>query len=41
MTDDEIREMIEMFPNLPNPTHYPQTFLYYVNLYRFLKSFGN
>ncbi len=33
MTDEEIREFIEMFPNLPNPEHYPRCFEWYVRLF--------
>ena len=38
MTDEEIQEFIEMFPNLPNPEHYPMCFEWYVKLFWYYKN---
>jgi hypothetical protein len=38
MTEQQIKEFIEYWgDNLPNPTHYPRQFEYYVLLYRHIK----
>lgn len=38
MTDDEINELIEFWGNrLPNPEHYPKTFMWYVKLWRYYR----
>ena len=38
MTDEQIHELIEMFGDkLPNPTHNPRQFQYYVLLYKHIK----
>ena len=37
MTDEEIKEFIEMFPNLPDPEQYPMCFKWYVKLYKYYK----
>ena len=31
-------EMKRWFPYLPHPEHYPQSFEYYLRMYKFLKS---
>ena len=38
MTDEEIQEFIEMFPDLPNPEHYPRCLEWYVKLYWYYKN---
>ena len=38
MTDEQIKEMVEMFGDkLPNPKHSPRQFEYYVLLYKHTK----
>lgn len=40
MTEQEFEEFMEMFGNkIPNPEHYPQAFMYYVRMYKFLKGY--
>lgn len=36
-TDEVIEEFYKMYPDAPNPDHYPKCFLYYVNMYSFHK----
>ena len=38
MTDEEIQEFIEMFPNLPDPEQYPMCFEWYVKLFWYYKN---
>ena len=33
LTDDQILELKDMFPPVPNPLHEPFKFMYYVRLY--------
>ena len=41
MTDEElVQDFYRMFPNAPNPEHYPKSFNYYVRMYKFLKLKG-
>ena len=40
LTDKQIRKMVDYFggeDKLPNPTIYPKSFKYYVDMYLFLK----
>ena len=37
MTDEQIKELLEMFPNIPNPDEQPLVFDYYMRVYKFLK----
>lgn len=34
---EELQEMCQMFPSLPDPDIYPKTFDWYVKMYRYLK----
>lgn len=42
MTDDEVvalyHDMLNRWPNLPNPEHEPKRFAYYVRLYHHVNS---
>ncbi len=37
MTNDQIKELLEMFPNIPDPEQQPLVFDYYVRVYKFMR----
>jgi len=37
MTDEQIKELLNMFRNLPDPEQQPRVFDYYVRVYKFMK----
>ena len=37
LTDEQIAELKEMFPNCPNPKYQPIQFKYYVRMYLYFK----
>mgnify|MGYP001171872519 FL=1 len=37
MTDEQIKELLNMFTNLPDPEQQPRVFDYYVRVYKFMK----
>lgn len=42
--DDSIKlakELDKMFPNLPNPEHYPKQFGFYVKMFKRIKALNN
>ena len=39
--DKEFQELLDMFPNLPDPEHFPKCFAFYVKLYKYYKSRKN
>jgi|TARA_B110000196_G_scaffold267385_1_gene241037 hypothetical protein len=41
VTEEELKEVIKMFPDLPNPEMYPKSFDYCVKVYQTLISINN
>ena len=37
LTDEQILELKEMFPDCPNPKYYPKQFMHYVRMYLYCK----
>jgi len=41
ISEEELKEVIKMFPDLPNPEMYPKSFDYCVKVYQTLISINN
>ena len=37
MTEEEILEMLDKYPEIPDPSFYPQAFMYYAKMFMYLK----